>query len=328
MFIRYDHSAFRLTGRFFALDDAATATAPGSRFELAFRGRAVALHFAITDLQFTYPHVYFILDNGPKIEAALDRILRIEALTDGEHILQVILKSSCECQNRWEMPLQAKMALLGADVENPGILPPDTRKTLELVGDSITEGVLIDDFNCPLPQGDSNRPFQDDVTATYGWLTAQALNLRSLHFSYGAVGVTRGGNGGVPACPLAYPYCFANCPADNPLGYGHPDYILVNHGANDRRGEFAPFWAGYRELLRMLRQTHPQAKIIVLSAFCGCFHLELGEAVAQFNRETGDSLFYIDSCGWIPEEPLHPRRDGHRIVAEHLIPILREKFAL
>lgn len=46
---------------------------------------------------------------------------------------------------------------------------------IEFVGDSITEGVLID-AECTIFTNDQlNRPFEDDVTATYAWLTAEAL---------------------------------------------------------------------------------------------------------------------------------------------------------
>ena len=48
----------------------------------------------------------------------------------------------------------------------------------------------------------------------------------------------------------------------------------------------------------------------------------------RFNNEHGTDVFYIDSSDWIPFEPLHPLRDGHKIIARHLTEILKEKYSL
>ena len=54
----------------------------------------------------------------------------------------------------------------------------------------------------------------------------------------------------------------------------------------------------------------------------------LEELIPAYNREKGANVFFVNGSEWIPPEPLHPLRDGHRIVAEHLTPILREIFRL
>ncbi|MBR5206863.1 MAG: hypothetical protein IKV65_00015, partial [Erysipelotrichaceae bacterium] len=38
-----------------------------------------------------------------------------------------------------------------------------------------------------------------------------------------------------------------------------------------------------------------------------------------FEKKYGKEIHLILTEGWIPAEPLHPHRDGHQIVAEHLI---------
>ena len=62
----------------------------------------------------------------------------------------------------------------------------------------------------------------------------------------------------------------------------------------------------------------------MLSAFCGVFPAELKAMVEEFNKENNDNVYFIDSAGWIPEEPLHPLRDGHKIVSEHLTEELKK----
>jgi len=52
--------------------------------------------------------------------------------------------------------------------------------------------------------------------------------------------------------------------------------------------------------------------------------VELVEFVAAYNRKNACDVKCIDSFGWIPADPVHPLRDGHRKVAEHLAPRLKE----
>lgn len=113
-----------------------------------------------------------------------------------------------------------------------------------------------------------------------------------------------------------------------PVTGPEPDYVLINHGANDRRQTAETYITGYRLLLDRVYARCPHAKVIVLSAFCGVYPEELKTLAETYNRENGRDILFIDSAGWIPPEPLHPRRDGHRIVADHLTAILREKLGL
>ena len=48
--------------------------------------------------------------------------------------------------------------------------------------------------------------------------------------------------------------------------------------------------------------------------------------VAVVERENGCDVLFIDSTGWVPVEPLHPLRDGHREIAGHLTGILRREL--
>ncbi len=322
MFFNHTSPSVRLTGRFAPDGDAMTATATGSRIEIAYRGEQIVLSFNIEHCVEPRPHLWLRLDGGARVETAVDRWLTVEA-EEGEHVLEIIFKGTKETQNRWYAPLQNKLSFLGYDADAEGVLPEDSRKTIELVGDSITEGVLTYDRRLHADDQD-NRVYEDDVCRTYGWLTAQGLGLRSLHMGYGAVGVTRAGCGAVPKAADAYPYCWSGAP----VTYGHPDYILINHGANDRGGKEENYIREYHGLLELIRATHPDAKIICLSAFCGAFPEALEALVNEFNAAHDDDVFFVNSSGWVPLEPLHPLTDGHKIIAEHLIPILKEKYDL
>ena len=310
----------RYTGRWAQSGPAMVTTAPGAYLECMFRGPYAVLCFDTAFSEHPFPHLYIAVDQGAQVETALAPCLRVQAEGDGPHYLKLIYKSGIEMHHRWYAPLIGKVALLSIEAEGFSTLEPDTRRTMEVVGDSITEGVLVEpdrlyDRTNPL----LNRVYQDDVTATYHWLAAQRLNLRSYVMGYGAVGITKGGCGSVPAVGQAYPFCFAGAP----VTYGHPDIVLINHGANDRGASEEAYIAGYRALLEQVRQTHPDASVVVLAPFCGAFDRALGEMVTKLCAAGWKKLHFISTAGWVPAEPLHPLREGHRVIADRLTEALR-----
>lgn len=325
MFYKYDDSSVRLTGRWFSNGKEATATAAGSKIEFSFRGKMAVMHFNMEFSAQPYPHIWISVDNGARIEAPMDSYLWINASDDGIHTVTVIYKSAVEIQHRWYQPLIGKIAFLGYEADENASLPENTKKIIELVGDSITEGVLIDEsYKNNFTTEQYNRPLQDDVTATYGYLTAEALELEPICMGYGAVGTTKSGCGSVPRAAEAYPYCFNEAPVPD----YEPDYILINHGANDKSNGSEKYIDGYEKLLDVIRTMHPDSKIIVLSAFCEVYPEELKFLITKYNKEYNTDILFIDTKGWIPAEPIHPLRDGHKIIAEKLTSILKEELGL
>lgn len=331
MFIPYTHESVRLTGRWDTRDPReAVATATGAYIEFAFRGRTAAARFD-TDRN-CYPlHLWMQLDGGAMCEAPIAFALRFSA-PDGddntEHTARIIFKGGTETSDRWYPPLCGCVRFLGVqltDPAEPATLAPDARRTIEFVGDSITEGVLIDtdyyeNFRPASCVDQLNRGFQDDVCATYAWLTAEALGMRPYFMGYGAVGVTRAGQSAVPAAPVSYPYNFEG----SPVSYPSCDCVVINHGANDRGRGVEMYLAKYKELLDLVRERNPKAVIVALSAFCGFAKKELGDFIADYNEKYGCNVRFINGGNWVPPEPLHPHRDGHRAIAERLVPLLRD----
>ncbi len=323
--LTYKHESVRLTGRWDRGETCATATATGSYIEFAFGGRMALARFDIISNAHPLLHLWVQVDGGAMVEVNVDPFIRIIAPTDGTHVCRIIYKGGTELDRRWYLPLTAKVTFLGVQVEEIAPLPADNRRTVEFVGDSITEGVLIDvDFNSSGVATSSYidatcRCYQDDVCATWSWLTAEALNLRPIVMGYGAVGATRSGCGEVPKAAEAYPYNFDG----SPITHECADLIVINHGANDSRAPEELYVAEYEKLLDVIRARNPESVIVSLSAFCGAHHEALGKLIAAYNEKNGCNVHFIDSFGWIPKEPLHPLRDGHRAVAKRLIPLIR-----
>ncbi|MBE6752131.1 MAG: hypothetical protein E7556_06340 [Ruminococcaceae bacterium] len=331
MKISYNHESIRLTGRWDTENkEYATATATGSYIEFCFKGNLATVIFNCDNNNYPYPHLWVQIDGGDYTEAVVDNYIKIRTKEDKEHTVKIIFKGTVEEFRRWYSPLESKISFCGVITDTPVKIKEDTRKTIEFVGDSITEGVLTDEDyygengENKFSIGQFNRVYQDDVTATYAWLTAEKLNLRPVFMGYGAVGVTRSGMGAVPKADEAYPYNFDK----SPITHKNCDYILINHGANDRFETVENYITNYKKLLDVIIKMNPKSKIISLSAFCGAFHEELGEFIKEYNQKNSTDIFYIDANGWVPPEPLHPDREGHRMIADKLIEILTKQFGM
>ncbi len=321
MLIDNRSNSLRFLGRWTHCEDGRSiTTAPGAYFEFCFKGNSAVMNFDINYSHHPYPHLYIIVDNGAKLEVPIDAMLRIETETNDEHYVQVIFKSSVEQQHRWYYPLEAKVELMNIEVDEEGTLAKDDRKIIEFIGDSITEGVLIDNCHRPIAGNDTyTGSYQDDSTATYAYLTAKAMNYRPLIMGYGAVGLTKGGSGSVPKVREAYPFNFDNSPCE----LSKAGITVINHGANDR-GNRDTYIDEYYAFLELVRKRNPNTKIVVLGPFCGFAAKELKEMVERFNELEKDNVIYINTEGWIPLEPLHPDREGHKVISRHLISALKE----
>ena len=310
----------RYTGRWNITEDSAKSTANGNYFEFMYKGECAIIGFSTAFTVEPFPHLYISVDDGANIEVTLDRFIRISA-EYGEHKVCVIMKSSVELQNRWNYPLQSAVTLLDIEADEFLDLPEDTRRTIEFIGDSITEGIHID-VGYKNYGNYRDMVYWNDSTAGYAWRTAKALNLRPITMGYGATGTTRMGNGGVPSVTESYMY-YSN---GYPMESKEADFIVINHGTNDRGAEKEVFKKKYFEFLCIVRERNPKSKIISLTPFSGCLAKEIKEVVDLYNKETADDVFYIDSTGWIEPEPIHPSRSGHKVVSENLSKIIKENL--
>ena len=306
-------SSVRFTGRWMLTDKQAIATAPGSFFELAFKGLEVELHFNTEWMTAPHPHLWVSLDHGPRFEIPIDSHICIQAKTVGNHVVEVIFKSAVEMTHRWYQPLDGRVSFLGYDADHPGELPADNRKTIEFIGDSITEGVMIDD-----PTGEGidwlHRPYQDNSTATYAWLAAEYLGLKPIIMGYGGVGVTKEGCGCVPRAQDAYLFCYHNAP----INYADSDFIVINHGTNDIGKDPAVFKSGYWTLLDTVAKHNPRSRIMLVPPFCGAWHEEIRSIAQEYAETAGREIDFISSAGWAASKRIHPDREGHILLAKNL----------
>ena len=326
MILSPDSCLIRYTGRWNVTADevgaAAVSTANGSYAEFAFSGECAVIEFGIDGCTVPFPRVYISVDGGADVEVPIDKFIRISA-GDGSHTVRIVLKGSVELQNRWLRPLEAAVSLRSLEADAFLPLPEDRRKIIEFLGDSITEGISIDvERRFAHYGGSRDMVFWDDSTAGYAWLTAKLLDLRPVIMGYGCLGTTRMGAGNIPDVCESYPYYSDGCPMES----ANADYIVINHGTNDRGADRETFRRQYRRLLELVRTRNPGAKIIALTPFCGALAEEIRTITETYTRETGDYVYYIDTTGWIPPEPLHPTREGHKTAARNLAEIFRKEI--
>ncbi len=321
MFFESTNENIRYTGRWGTVNswgakNYMTAAAPGSYFEFSFKGNYAEMQF-YTEMSYEpHGHVYIEVDGGARVESTIQKYIRITANGDSAHYVKVIYKSTVEQMNRWYVPLNTKLSLVGIETDELIPLTADERKTIEFIGDSITEGVLIAQ-NRVYADEQMNRPWQDDATSTYAWLFAEAMNFRPYTMGYGATGLTRPGCGCVPKASEQYPYNFDG----SPVTFPSCNYIMINHGANVRAPGNVPngrYYDEYDAFLKLVRSRNPESKIIILSPFCGAMDATLPEFVERYNKENGENIYLILSTGWVPLDPLHPLREGHKTIAKNL----------
>lgn len=320
MIIKPNSEFIRYTGRWNVKETEAVSTANGNYIEFAFKGGEAVIGFETKNCKSPFPHVFISVDNGARIEVPIERFIRISA-EPGEHYVQIIMKSSIETQHRWYRPVMSKVGLLDIEADDFVKLPEDNRKVIEFIGDSITEGVAID-MQYEHYGINTDMLFWDDSTAGYAWLTAKALGLRPVTMGYGSLGTTATGAGNVPPVEKSYPFYSDG----EPMESVNADYILINHGTNDRSADKDEFKKAYYSFLKSVRERNINSKIISLTPFSGCLAKEIEETVTKYNAENNDDVFYIDSTGWIEPEPIHPTREGHKIVSKHLVEILKREI--
>lgn len=321
MIIKPNDKYIRYTGRWKVDEESAVSSANGNYFEFSYVGSMAVIAFDTRLIQKPSPHIYISVDNGAKIALPVDEYVRISG-EEGTHHVKVIMKSSDERQNRWHTPIASACIFLGIEADGFCELEEDKRKKIEFIGDSITEGISIDVENESYYGNESSMSFWDDSTAGYAWLTAEALNFRPYIMGYGCLGTTKSGGGDVPKVAESYP-CYSD---GNPMESIGADYIVINHGTNDRRATKEVFKAEYTNFLKIVRNRNKNSRIIALTPFSGCLAKEIQECVENHNKAMDDDIFYIDSTGWISAEPIHPDREGHKTVCKHLVEIFKNEI--
>lgn len=269
----------------------------------------------------SYPTIAWRIDDGAWQEAELAATVTLaQGLAPGSHSVLLMVRGLDEHQSRWTPPLVASVTFTGfasAKLERPLRSWTKPRLTMEFLGDSITEGVIVNEGRAGvLPGIPFTWPWLADARRSYAAQTALSLEAEWRQVGFGATGLVHGGSGGAPGALAAFDFFYAGCPRDT----WQPDVVVINQGTNDPP---SPEYTGlYRQYLALIRKAYPKAKLVALRPFNGSHGDDINAAVAACNAAGDTKVYYLDSAGWY-SGPVHPNGEGSAALAEKLVRALK-----
>lgn len=300
----------------------------GSYILARFSGAGLCASFDVSVNHPPLPTIAWRIDEGEWQEAEVAPTVKLaDGLAQGRHTVMLMARGLDEHQSRWTPPLVASITFRGFTLAKGGKLEnalPQWRKpalSIEFLGDSITEGVLVQEGRAGVVEGIPHTwPWLSDARMSYVGRTAMALRAAWRQVGFGSTGLARAGNGGVPGALDSFNSFYADCPRDA----WQPDLVVVNQGTNEgsmAASEYQPLYARY---LTIIRTAYPKAKIVALRPFNGAQEASI-KAVVDARHAAGDSsVYYIDTIGWY-NGPIHPNATGSAALAEKLSEALRSQ---
>jgi lysophospholipase L1-like esterase len=308
-------------GRWNHLADRAITVNTGSHVVARFTGTGVSARFDVTLNQTPNPTLTWRIDADEWQEGELAATMPLSTgLADGTHEVTLMARGLNEFQARWSPPLVSSLTFLGFDVAGGALemSPRPVRPKIELLGDSITEGVNL----WPSRTGMDTPCWRGDGRLAYASQTAQALGAEWRQVGFGRQGLLIGGNGGVPTANDAFNFIYAGVPRDE----WQPDLVTINQGTNDGGATPANFSAAYTQFVTSIRTAYPGAKIAAMRPFNGAHAAEIQAEVAARNAAGDARVYYIDTTGWLVAadftDGLHPNAQGSQKAAAALVPAI------
>lgn len=282
---------------------------PGAYFRTQITGSATAitLNFDTTGLTAPLPQLKYRVDQGGWQVATIAATVPLAMPTGntwGVHNIEVVVKSTASGANRWS-PRQASVKLTGITTNGTATRSPISRNgRLLIYGDSITEGTRTLNSNA------TNDTDRDDSTMGWAYRLGDEVGAEVGVIGFGATGLSKGGNGGVPSLPTSYNLLWSGQSRSfSPA----PTAIVINIGTNDGATDTVAAMIG---LLNNLLTACPTTPILVLRPFNGTQASNLVAAIAGCSSPS--RVTYVDTTGWWSSadasDGLHPY--GYVNVAE------------
>ena len=256
---------------------AATAAAPGAGFRCLYTGSHSRLNFNVDAMVSPASQIWWRIDNGPWTQDSLAATIActVPPATAANpdvayHLLDVIVKSMTETQNRWNPGASTRVIFTGLTLA-PGATaaaPLAAPLNLLIYGDSLTEGVRT--------LGETAADDTDRNDASLGWAhrLGSLLGAEVGLAGFGAQGLTTAGSGNVPALGASWNLLYAGAPRSFAPA---PDLVILNIGTNDGSADTS---GAMTALLNALIAACPATPIAVLRPFNGSQAANLQAAIA------------------------------------------------
>lgn len=276
----------------------------------------------------SYPTIAWQIDGGKWQEAEIAASVKLAGrLAAGRHTVMLMVRGLDEHQSRWAPPLVSSVTFTGfglpkgGKLENPLARWKKPILTMEFLGDSITEGVVVNEGRAGVVEGiPFTWPWLADARLSYAGQTAMKLGAEWRQVGFGSTGLVLVGSGGAPGALESFNFFYVGCRRDR----WQPDVVIVNQGTNEPSmpaDEYRPLYVRY---LALIRRAYPKAKIVALRPFGGAQGASIKAAADARNAEGDSKVYYIDTTGWY-DGPIHPNIEGSAAVAEKLVTALKER---
>ncbi len=248
------------------------------------------------------------VDAGVKSTTVTKTLTLATGLKNGIHHIEVYKQSEA---------IVSQMKVTGIAFDGtPLATPPFDKITMEVVGDSISSGASLwspsSDQSIP-----ADYPVFLDGTKTYAYLTGEAIGANVRVTQASGYGCVSGFNTDGVNLQQLYPY--TNLWRDQDLYEFDPpaQIVVINLGTNDYMSQSktglteAQFQAGAENLMTMVRQKNPDAKIVWCTGMmCTAFPNALKQAVANMGgNENG--YFYLELPYGVDGGYGHPNAAQH-----------------
>lgn len=303
--------------------DRAITVNSGSYLLTQFSGDSLSAAFDLTVNKAPIPTIAWRIDDGEWQEAEIAASVKLAGgLGKGKHTVMLMARGLDEHQNRWTQPLVASITFLGFELPKRGKFYKPLRAwdkpalKMEFLGDSITEGVLVQGGR----EGKNTWAWLTDARLSYACQTAMKLGAAWRQVGFGATGLAHGGSGGAAPALNAFNFFYADCPRDN----WQPHVVVVNQGTNDGGMPAKDYQPLYTKYLTMIREAYPAAKIVAVRPFNGAQAASIKATVEALKAAGDTKVYFIDTAGWY-NGPLHPNVAGSADLAKKLAKALQEQ---
>ena len=252
--------------------------------------------------------------------------------------------------------MQSELGIDSIEIDADAAIEPTSAKErkLEFIGDSITCGYGID---LPLKDPETNKAnsfstASEDASKTYAYQIAEMFDSDANFFSMSGCGVWCNYGGNRDHTMEKY-YTKSSLNTWNSIsssGYVliqnfdwdfsqyRPDCIVINLGTNDwsyfgsHIDEKDKYKESYIDLLKMVRENNPDAKIVCTLGMMGAeLFSDMDDAVKDYTSETGDKEVYTLELGAIDQKnegygvDYHPQpATNTRVANDELGPLIAD----
>lgn len=318
--------AIHYFGRWQRKPSRAVTVNSGSYITAIFSGTGINAQFdvSLNDVS-DLPTVAWKIDQAATWQVAeiSANLALASGLSAGPHIVTLIARGLDENKNRWSAPLVSSITFSNFTVTGGALQATvaPARPKLEILGDSITEGVVVQGSSY---QGKTGQCWKNDAVYSYATQTGMALAADYRQVGFGYQGLLKSGNGGVPAANDAFPWIFDGVPRDA----WQADMVVINQGTNDSSKPADTFQSAYTTFVATIRKAYPGAKIVAVRPFSGAQEAPI-KAVVMASNAAGDArVYYVDTSGWLTAgsdftDSLHPNVQGSAKAAAKLVTELK-----